>query len=97
MFSDSAKYFLSFILGIIIAILIAFSLIEFNFNNNFLLIFAGFLGFYSFYIAGHIWFISIIDSWCYQEIISGIKNLDILALLPFIVGMLLAFLLFQPK
>ena len=27
----------------------------------------------------------------YQEIISGVKNLDILALLPFIIGMLLAF------
>ena len=90
-FSDSVKYFLSFVLGIIIALLIAFSLIEFNFNNNFLLIFAGILAFTAFILPGISGSLVLLILGVYQEIISGVKNLDILALLPFIVGMLLAF------
>ena len=90
-FSDSAKYFLSFVLGIIIALLIAFSLIEFNFNNNFLLIFAGILAFTAFILPGISGSLVLLILGVYQEIISGVKNLDILALLPFIIGMLLAF------
>ena len=90
-FSDSAKYFLSFILGIIIALLIASSLIEFNFNNNFLLIFVGILAFTAFILPGISGSLVLLILGVYQEIISGVKNLDILALLPFIVGMLLAF------
>ena len=90
-FSDSAKYFLSFALGIIIAILIAFSLIQFNFNNNFLLIFTGLLAFTAFILPGISGSLVLLILGVYQEIISGIKNLDILALLPFIIGMLLAF------
>ena len=90
-FSDSAKYFLSFVLGIIIALLIAFSLIEFNFNNNFLLIFAGILAFTAFILPGISGSLVLLILGVYQEIISSVKNLDILALLPFIVGMLLAF------
>ena len=90
-FSDSAKYFLSFALGIIIAILIAFSLLQFNFNNNFLLIFTGLLAFTAFILPGISGSLVLLILGVYQEIISGIKNLDILALLPFIIGMLLAF------
>ena len=90
-FSDSGKYFLSFALGIIVAILIAFSLIEFNFNNDFLLIFAGLLAFTAFILPGISGSLVLLILGVYQEIISGIKNLDILALLPFIIGMLLAF------
>tara|TARA_B100000427_G_scaffold72558_1_gene58684 strand:+ start:116 stop:850 length:735 start_codon:yes stop_codon:yes gene_type:complete len=90
-FSDSAKYFLSFILGIIVALLIASSLIEFNFNNNFLLIFAGILAFTAFILPGISGSLVLLILGVYQEIISGVKNLDILALLPFIVGMFLAF------
>ena len=86
--SDSAKYFLSFILGIIVALLIASSLIEFNFNNNFLLIFAGILAFTAFILPGISGSLVLLILGVYQEIISGVKNLDILALLPFIVGML---------
>ena len=90
-FSDSGKYFLSFALGIIVAILIAFSLIEFNFNNDFLLIFAGLLAFTAFILPGISGSLVLLILGVYQEIISGVKNLDILALLPFIIGMLLAF------
>ena len=90
-FSDSAKYFLSFALGIIIAILIAFSLLQFNFNNNFLLIFTGLLAFTAFILPGISGSLVLLILGVYQEIIPGIKNLDILALLPFIIGMLLAF------
>ena len=90
-FSDSVKYFLSFALGIIVAILIAFSLIEFNFNNDFLLIFAGLLAFTAFILPGISGSLVLLILGVYQEIISGVKNLDILALLPFIVGMFLAF------
>ena len=90
-FSDSAKYFLSFALGIIIAILIAFSLLQFNFNNNFLLIFTGLLAFTAFILPGISGSLVLLILGVYQEIISVIKNLDILALLPFIIGMLLAF------
>tara|TARA_B100002052_G_scaffold254253_1_gene243737 strand:+ start:5747 stop:6481 length:735 start_codon:yes stop_codon:yes gene_type:complete len=90
-FSDSAKYFLSFALGIIIAILIAFSLLQFNFNNNFLLIFTGLLAFTVFILPGISGSLVLLILGVYQEIISGINNLDILALLPFIIGMLLAF------
>jgi len=90
-FSDSAKYFLSFILGIIVALLIASSLIEFNFSNNFLLIFAGILAFTAFILPGISGSLVLLILGVYQEIISGVKNLDILALLPFIVGMFLAF------
>ena len=90
-FSDSAKYFLSFALGIIIAFLIAFSLLQFNFNNNFLLIFTGLLAFTAFILPGISGSLVLLILGVYQEIISGIKNLDILALLPFIIGMLLAF------
>ena len=90
-FSDSGKYFLSFALGIIVAILIAFSLIEFNFNNDLLLIFAGLLAFTAFILPGISGSLVLLILGVYQEIISGVKNLDILALLPFIIGMLLAF------
>ena len=90
-FSDSGKYFLSFALGIIVAILIAFSLIEFNFNNDFLLIFSGLLAFTAFILPGISGSLVLLILGVYQEIISGVKNLDILALLPFIIGMLLAF------
>ena len=90
-FSDSGKYFLSFALGIIVAILIAFSLIKFNFNNDFLLIFAGLLAFTAFILPGISGSLVLLILGVYQEIISGVKNLDILALLPFIIGMLLAF------
>ena len=90
-FSDSVKYFLTFVLGIIVALVIAFSLIEFNFNNNFLLIFSGILAFTAFILPGISGSLVLLILGVYQEIISGVKNLDILALLPFIVGMLLAF------
>ena len=90
-FSDSGKYFLSFALGIIVAILIAFSLIEFNFNNDFLLVFAGFLAFTAFILPGISGSLVLLILGVYQEIIAGVKNLDILFLLPFIIGMLLAF------
>ena len=90
-FSDSAKYFLSFTLGIIVALLIALSLIEFNFNNDFLLVFAGFLAFTAFILPGISGSLVLLILGVYQEIIAGVKNLDILFLLPFIIGMLLAF------
>tara|TARA_B100001996_G_scaffold379242_1_gene364691 strand:- start:1544 stop:2278 length:735 start_codon:yes stop_codon:yes gene_type:complete len=90
-FSDSAKYFLSFALGIIVALLVAFSLIEFNFNNDLLFILAGLLAFTAFILPGISGSLVLLILGVYQEVISNVKNLDILALLPFVMGMLLAF------
>ena len=90
-FYNSAKYLVSFAIGITVAILIALSLIQFNFNNNFLLILTGLLAFTAFILPGISGSLVLLILGVYQEIISGVKNFDFLALLPFIIGMLLAF------
>ena len=90
-FSDSVKYLISFMVGVGIALLIALSLIELNFNNNLLLIMAGIFAFTAFILPGISGSLVLLLLGAYQEIIAGIKNLDFLVLLPFIVGMLLAF------
>ena len=97
MVSDSTKYLISFILGALIALLVAFSLIQFDFNNIFLLIVAGFLGFTAFILPGISGALVLLLLGIYQEITCGIQSLDIVGLLPFIVGMLFAFFVIPSK
>lgn len=95
--SDSNQYFFSFILGMLIALVVAFSLVQLDFNNRFLLIIAGFLGFTAFILPGISGALVLLLLGIYQEITCGIKSLDIIGLLPFIVGMLLAFFVVPSK
>ena len=94
--SLSKNFFVSFIFGVLIALVIAFSLVDLNFNNVFLVLVAGLLAFTAFLLPGISGSLVLVILGLYELIISYIKNLDLLGLLPFIIGMLLSFL-FIPK
>tara|TARA_B000000609_G_scaffold155627_1_gene146891 strand:+ start:191 stop:619 length:429 start_codon:yes stop_codon:yes gene_type:complete len=94
--SLSKNFFVSFVCGVLIALVIAFSLIDLNFNNVFLILVAGLLAFTAFLLPGISGSLVLVILGLYELIISYIKNLDLIGLLPFIIGMLLSFL-FIPK
>ena len=87
------KFFISFFIGVLFSSLVAFTLVTLNFSNSFLLIFAGFLGFSAFILPGISGSLVFLMLGSYQLIISAIVALDIIALLPVLLGMLLSFLL----
>ena len=66
-----------------------------NFNNSILLIIAGFLAFSAFILPGISGSLVLLLLGSYQFVISAIKMLDVIALLPFILGMTIS-LLFLP-
>ena len=89
---EAGKYLMSFVFGVLIALSIALTLIEVNFNNSILLIIAGFLAFSAFILPGISGSLVLLLLGSYQFVISAIKMLDVIALLPFILGMAISFL-----
>jgi len=90
--NDSFKYILNFILGLLIAIVIALSLVELDFNNSFLLVFAGLLAFTAFLLPGISGSLVLIILGVYGNITTAIKDIDVIFLMPFIIGMAISFL-----
>ena len=90
--NDSFKYILNFILGLLIAIVIALSLVELDFNNSFLLVLAGLLAFTAFLLPGISGSLVLIILGVYGNITTAIKDIDLIFLMPFIIGMAISFL-----
>ena len=90
--NDSFKYILNFILGLLIAIVIALSLVELDFNNSFLLVLAGLLAFTAFLLPGISGSLVLIILGVYGNITTAIKDIDVIFLMPFIIGMAVSFL-----
>ena len=91
--NDSFKYILDFILGLLIAIVIALSLVELDFNNSFLLVLAGLLAFTAFLLPGISGSLVLIILGVYGNITTAIKDIDVIFLMPFIIGMAISFLI----
>ena len=90
--NDSLKYILDFIFGLLIAIVIALSLVELDFNNSFLLVLAGLLAFTAFLLPGISGSLVLIILGVYGNITTAIKDIDVIFLMPFIIGMAISFL-----
>ena len=91
--NDSFKYILDFILGLLIAIVIALSLVKLDFNNSFLLVLAGLLAFTAFLLPGISGSLVLIILGVYGNITTAIKDIDMIFLMPFIIGMAISFLI----
>ena len=91
--NDSLKYILDFFLGLLIAIVIALSLVELDFNNSFLLVLAGLLAFTAFLLPGISGSLVLIILGVYGNITTAIKDIDMIFLTPFIIGMAISFLI----
>ena len=91
--NDSFKYILDFILGLLIAIVIALSLVELDFNNSFLLVLAGLLAFTAFLLPGISGSLVLIILGVYGNITTAIKDIDVIFLTPFIIGMAISLLI----
>ena len=91
--NDSFIYILDFILGLLIAIVIALSLVELDFNNSFLLVLAGLLAFTAFLLPGISGSLVLIILGVYGNITTAIKDIDVIFLMPFIIGMAISFLI----
>ena len=91
-FKDSLKYLFDFILGLLIAIVIALSLVELDFNNSFLLVLAGLLAFAAFLLPGISGSLVLVILGVYGNVTTAIKDIDLIFLAPFIVGMVISFL-----
>ena len=91
-FKDSLKYLFDFILGLLIAIVIALSLVELDFNNSFLLVLAGLLAFAAFLLPGISGSLVLVILGVYGNVTTAIKDIDLIFLVPFIVGMVISFL-----
>ena len=92
-FYDSFKHLFDFILGLLIAIVIALSLVELDFNNSFLLVLAGLLAFTAFLLPGISGSLVLIILGVYGNITTAIKDIDVIFLTPFIIGMAISFLI----
>ena len=91
-FKDSLKYLFDFIQGLLIAIVIALSLVELDFNNSFLLVLAGLLAFAAFLLPGISGSLVLVILGVYGNVTTAIKDIDLIFLAPFIVGMVISFL-----
>ena len=91
--NDSLKYILDFFLGLLIAIVIALSLVKLDFNNSFLLVLAGLLAFTAFLLPGISGSLVLIILGVYGNITTAIKDIDMIFLMPFIIGMAISFLI----
>ena len=90
---ESFKYILDFILGLLIAIVIALSLVELDFNNSFLLVLAGLLAFTAFLLPGISGSLVLVILGVYGNITTAIKDIDVTFLMPFTIGMVISFLI----
>ena len=91
--NDSFIYLFDFILGLILAIIISLSLVELDFNNIFLLILAGLMAFTAFLLPGISGSLVLVILGVYGNITTAIKDFDVIFLVPFIVGMVISFLI----
>ena len=91
--NDSIKYILDFFLGLLIAIVLALSLVELDVNNSFLLVLAGLLAFTAFLLPGISGSLVLIILGVYGNITTAIKDIDVIFLTPFIIGMAISFLI----
>ena len=91
--NESFKYILDFVLGLLIAIVIALSLLELDFNNSFLLVLAGLLAFAAFLLPGISGSLVLVILGVYGNITTAIKDIDVIFLVPFIIGMVISFLI----
>ena len=91
--NESSKYILDFILGLLIAIVIALSLVELDFNNSFLLVLAGLLAFAAFLLPGISGSLVLVILGVYGNITTAIKDIDVIFLVPFVIGMVISFLI----
>ena len=91
--NESFKYILDFILGLLIAIVIALSLVELDFNNSFLLVLSGLLAFTAFLLPGISGSLVLVMLGVYGNITTAIKDIDVTFLVPFIIGMVISFLI----
>lgn len=91
-FYDSFNHLFDFILGLLIAIVIALSLVELDFNNSFLLVLAGLLAFAAFLLPGISGSLVLVILGVYGNVTTAIKDIDLMFLAPFIVGMVISFL-----
>ena len=89
---ESFKYILDFILGLLIAIVIALSLLKLDFNNPIFLVLAGLLAFTAFLLPGISGSLVLIILGVYGNITTAIKDIDVIFLMPFIIGMAISFL-----
>ena len=92
-YEKSKRYLLSFSIGILIALIIALSIFQLDFNNAVLLLIAGLLAFTAFLLPGISGSLVLVILGVYESVIFSIKELDLYALLPFIIGMFLSFLI----
>ena len=92
-YEKSKRYLLSFSIGILIALIIALSIFQLDFNNAVLLLIAGLLAFTAFLLPGISGSLVLVILGVYESVILSIKELDLYALLPFIIGMFLSFLI----
>ena len=92
-YEKSKRYLLSFSIGILIALIIALSIFQLDFNNAVLLLIAGLLAFTAFLLPGISGSLVLVILGVYDSVILSIKELDLYALLPFIIGMFLSFLI----
>ena len=90
---ESFKYILDFILGLLIAIVIALSLLELDFNNPIFLVLAGLLAFTAFLLPGISGSLVLVILGVYGNITTAIKDIDVIFLVPFIIGIVISFLI----
>jgi len=90
---ESFKYILDFILGLLIAIVIALSLLKLDFNNPIFLVLAGLLAFTAFLLPGISGSLVLVILGVYGNITTAIKDIDVVFLVPFIIGIVISFLI----
>ena len=92
-FKESFSHLLTFIIGIFIALIIALSIIQLDFNNFVLLLISGLLAFTAFLLPGISGSLVMVILGVYESIIVSIKELDFYSLMPFILGIGISFLI----
>ena len=91
--AETRRYSISFFIGLSIALLISMSLVSFNFDNYFMLGIAGFFAFSAFLLPGISGSLVLVMLGVYPLVIKSVKMLDLMAILPLLVGFLISFLL----
>lgn len=92
-FKKSISYLLTFTIGIFIALIIALSIIQLDFNNFVLLLISGLFAFTAFLLPGISGSLVMVILGVYESIIFSIKELDFYSLIPFIIGIAISFLI----
>jgi len=91
--AETRGYSISFFIGFCVALLISMSLVSLNFDNYFLLGIAGFFAFSAFLLPGISGSLVLVMLGVYPLVIKSVKMLDLMAILPLLVGFMVSFLL----